>query len=379
MLIRVRVLSLASALVIALLASSLQAAAQDKKPDPKVDKARQAEIAAAVKVVDDVMAGQPAPSDIKFSWLTHSMRGRDGKEYVPFLMLLDKDQKLPASVTYYVRVANKATVAEQQKAQAAYKASLAKAENEARLDPENVELAEAADKLRAQPPKVEYAFEDLKTFTLNGQPGAGFRIPSAIMAPAGDYDVYVLLKEPSASVRDKKAQPKAGLLKTALTVPDYSAAPLATSSVLLTKGAADPAQQPQVQSDPSRNPYVFFTVSSDAIPLEAKFDKKAWLAVSMYVYNPGLDAATSQPNLTVDFAFYHKADGGEKFFNRTPPQQFNATTLGPKFDVKTGVFVGTAVPLESFPEGNYRLEIKITDKVTGKSKVENSQFTVMPG
>ncbi len=379
MLIRVRALPLASALLIALLASSFQAAAQDKKPNPKVDKAQQAEIAAAVKIVDDVMAGQPAPADFKFSWLTHSMRGRDGKEYVPFLLLVDKDQKLPPTVTYYARVASKATIAEQQKAQVAYKAALAKAENEARLDPENVELAEAADKLRAQAPKAEYAFEDLKTFNLNGQGGVAFRIPAAIMVPGGDYEVYLLLKEPSANVKDRKAQPKASVLKAALTVPDYSTVPLATSSVLLTKGAADAAQQPQVQSDPSKNPYVFFTVSSDAVPVEPKFDKKAWLSVSFYVYNTGVDTTTNQPNLTVDFAFYHKADGGEKFFNRTPPQQLNATTLGPKFDLKAGVFVGTAVPLESFPEGDYRLEIKITDKVTGKSKVENSQFTVMPG
>jgi hypothetical protein len=379
MLIRVRVLPLASALVIALLASSFQVAAQDKKPNPKVDKAQQAEIAAAVKIVDDAMAGQPAPSDFKFSWLTHSMRGRDGKEYVPFLMLVDKDQKLPPTVTYYVRVASKATIGEQQKAQAAHKAALAKAENEAKLDPENVELAEAAEKLRAQPPKVEYAFEDLKTFNLPGQGGVAFRIPAAIMVPGGDYEVYVLLKEPTANVRDKKARPRASLLKAALSVPDSSAAPLATSSVLLTKGAADPAQQPQLQSDPNKNPYVFFTVSSDAVPLEPRFDKKAWLSVSFYVYNMGLDTATNLPNLTVDFAFYHKADGGEKFFNRTPQQQLNATTVGSKFDAKIGQFIGTAVPLESFPEGDYRLEIKITDKVTGKSKVENSQFSVMPG
>ncbi len=379
MFIRIRALPVVSALVFALFVFSLQAAAQDKKPAPKVDKAQQAEIASAVKLVDDAMAGQPVPADFKFSWVTHLMKGRDGKEYVPFLLLFDQDQKVPPTATYYVRVANKATIAEQQKAQATYKAALAKAENEARLDPENVELSEAADKVRAQAPKVEYAFEDLKTFNLNGKAGFAFRIPSAIMVPAGDYEVYILLKEPNANVKDKKAQPKAALLKQALTVPDFSVDPLAMSSVLLTKGADTAQQGQQLQTDPAKNPYVFFQVSADAIPLDPKFDKKAWLSVSLFVYNTGLDSATSQPNLTADFAFYHKADGAEKFFNKTPPQQLNATNLGAKFDPKTGVFVGTAVPLESFPEGDYRLEIKITDKVTGKSKVENALFTVIPG
>ena len=291
--IHTRALPVVSALVFALLVSSFQAAAQDKKPAPKVDKAQQAEIAAAVKIADDAMAGQPVPADFKFTWVTHLMKGREGKEYVPFLMLFDKDQKVPASVTYYVRVVNKATIPEQQKAQTAYKAALSKAENEARLDPENVELAEAADKMRAQAPKVEYAFEDLKTFNLNGKTGFAFRIPAAIMVPAGDYDVYIVLKEPTANVKDKKVQPRAGLLKAALTVPDFSAAPLATSSVMLTKGAdtAQPGQQ--LQTDPAKNPYVFFQISADSIPLDPKFDKKSWLSVSMYVYNTGLDPATN--------------------------------------------------------------------------------------
>jgi hypothetical protein len=379
MFIRNRTLPVAAALAFALFVSAFQAAAQDKKPAPKIDKAQQAEIAAAVKIVDNAMAGQPVPADFQFTWVTHQMKGRDGKEYVPFLLLFDKDQKVPQTVTYYIRVASKAVIPEQQKAQAAYKAALTKAENEARLDPENVELADAAEKLRGQAPKVEYAFEDLKTYNLNGKPGFAFRISSAIMVPAGDYDVCILLKEPTANVKDKKAQPKAAVLKAALTVPDFSTAPLMTSSVMLSKGADTPQAAQQLQSDPTKNPYIYFQTSADTIALDPKFDKKSWLSVSMYVYNTGLDSATNQPNLTVDFAFYHKADGAEKFFNKTPQQQLNASNLGAKFDPKAGVFIGTAVPLESFPDGDFRLEIKIIDKVTGKSKVENTQFTVNPG
>jgi hypothetical protein len=152
-----------------------------------------------------------------------------------------------------------------------------------------------------------------------------------------------------------------------------------TSSVMLSKGADTPQAAQQLQSDPTKNPYIYFQTSADTIALDPKFDKKSWLSVSMYVYNTGLDSATNQPNLTVDFAFYHKADGAEKFFNKTPQQQLNASNLGAKFDPKAGVFIGTAVPLESFPDGDFRLEIKIIDKVTGKSKVENTQFTVNPG
>jgi hypothetical protein len=373
---RGRVLSVASALVFALSVCALSASAQDKKPAQKIDKAQQAEIASAVKIVDDVMAGQAAPADFKFTWLNHSMKSRDGKAYVPFLLLFDKDQKLPAALTYYIRVVNKATIDEQQKAKAAYKASLDKAEAAAKLDPENVDLAEAAEKLRAQAPRTEYAFEDLKTFNLTGQAA---RLPGAFSVPSGDYDVYMLLKEPTANVKDKKAQPKAGLMKVAVTVPNYWTDDLATSSIIVTN-QAEQLKAPPTQDDINKNPYIF-GLTRVFVPAEAKFAKKDELTIIFYIYNTGLDKTTGKPDLTVDYNFYHKADDAEKFFNRTNPQLLNASTLNPQFDAKAGHLLlgGLGIPLASFPEGDYRLEIKIVDKVTGKTKIQNSLFTVNAG
>ena len=34
------------------------------------------------------------------------------------------------------------------------------------------------------------------------------------------------------------------------------------------------------------------------------------------------------------------------------------------------------VPLASFPVGEYRLEIKVTDKVSGQTLTQNANFTV---
>ena len=39
---------------------------------------------------------------------------------------------------------------------------------------------------------------------------------------------------------------------------------------------------------------------------------------------------------------------------------------------------GQAVPLASFPEGDYRLEIKITDKIANKILTREIVFTVIP-
>ena len=68
----------------------------------------------------------------------------------------------------------------------------------------------------------------------------------------------------------------------------------------------------------------------------------------------------------------------EKFFNKTNPQNLNAQTLPPQFDFAAGhqLQSGQAVPLASFPEGDYRLEIKITDKIANKTLTRDVNFTV---
>jgi hypothetical protein len=207
--------------------------------------------------------------------------------------------------------------------------------------------------------------------------GMPFRFPGALAVPAGDYDVYVLFKEPTKG----KNAPKAGLLKVALTVPNLWTEELATSTVFVTN-QTEQLKAPPTPEDLSRNPYIIGMMrvipSMDAMP---KFAKKDEVSIVFYVYNAGADPTSGKPNLTIDYNFYQKVDGAEKFFNRTEPQQLNEKTLGPQFDLKAGhqMLGGMGVPLASFPEGDYRLEIKITDKVTGKTKVENSLFTVVAG
>ena len=72
-----------------------------------------------------------------------------------------------------------------------------------------------------------------------------------------------------------------------------------------------------------------------------------------------------------------KSGGAEKFFNHTRPQNYNAQTL-PQFDAAAGHQIpgGLAIPLQSFPEGDYRLEIKITDNISKKTLTRDVNFTV---
>jgi hypothetical protein len=97
----------------------------------------------------------------------------------------------------------------------------------------------------------------------------------------------------------------------------------------------------------------------------------------MLIYNAKTDTA-NKPDVTVEYNFYAKQAGGEKFFNKTNPQALNAQTLPPQFDFAAGhqLQSGQAVPLASFPEGDYRLEIKVVDKLADKTLMREINFSV---
>jgi hypothetical protein len=308
------------------------------------------------------------------------MKSRDGKAWVPFILTFDKGQALPATVTYYVRAIDKASAGAMEKAKAAHAAKVEKAAMAAKLDPENAELAEAETKVRSEGPKVEYAFEDLKIVNFGKSDAASqFRFPAAMMVAAGDYDVYIVVKEAASVLKDKKAQPRATMLKASVTVPNYFTDELCTSSVIVTNVVEQMKAQP-TDLEMLRNPYIF-GLTKAAPPIEAKFAKSDELSILFYIYNMGFDKTTGKPDVTVDYAFYQKTAGAEKFFNRTPQLVLNGTTLPASFDLKLGhqLLGGQGVPLASFPEGDYRVELKIVDKVTGKTKIENALFTVTAG
>ena len=110
---------------------------------------------------------------------------------------------------------------------------------------------------------------------------------------------------------------------------------------------------------------------------DMEFKKAEELSIFFQVYNSGLDSA-GKPNLTLEYEF-HKVEGtGEKFFNKTTPQTVNAANLPPQFDpAKFPVPGGITVPLASFSEGAYRLNVKITDKANNNKVLsQDIKFTV---
>jgi hypothetical protein len=325
----------------------------------KLSDAQKREIIASVKIVDDVIAGQAMTNDLSLAWMRQDvLKATDNKEYVPFVVSIDPT-KLTTTATIYWRVVSKNPPSAPVPAPAD--------------DKDKKDKKDDKNKPAARP---VYAYEDISVDAM--APGAaataGGRISRSFTVPAGDYDVYVVVKEPTSDKKNAPA-PKISSIKQTVSVPDFWNGELNTSSVIVAE-RIDPLPAPLTPQQQIERPYALGAM--ELVPTsETKFTKKAELQPFLLIYNPKTDAA-NKPDITVEFNFFTKDANGEKAFNHTAPQNLNASTLPPQFDFALGhqLQTGQAIPLASFPEGNYRLEIKVTDKLANKSITRDINFSV---
>ena len=327
------------AVAVALVVSASLAVAQQapaKKDEKKRSKQEQQEIEQVVKLVDGVMAGQPAPADVTMSIEPFFMKSQEARTFVPFVLTVNNAPKTDAAL--YVRVVNPAAVP----------------------DP--------------KAKKVEYPWDDIHFVPAAQLAGDKVLLNRVFMATAGTYDVYIAFKERLPEKAPKNAVPKMGVLKTQVTVPDFYNAELNTSTILVAD-KVNMLTAPVGLEEARERPFVFGLQELLPAP-DMEFKKAEELSIFFQVYNSGLDPA-GKPNLTMDYEFHKTEAGAEKFFNKTSPQAVNASNLPPQFDpAKFPVPGGISVPLTSFTDGQYRLNIKITDKAANKTLTRDVKFTV---
>jgi hypothetical protein len=344
---------------LAVLASSMLLFAQGATPPNKDEKkksdAQNKEIQNIVKIVDGIAAGQPAPNDLSLTWVREDvLKAQGNKEYVPFTISIDASKVSGGTVAFYWRVVNKNA--------APPAAAPADAKKDEKKDDKNK--------------KSDYAYEDIAFIPVAaGQ--TPMRISRSFTVPAGSYDVFLIAKEPTPEKAPKNAPPaKTSVVKHTVEVPDFWNGELATSSVIVAQ-RIDPLPAPLTPQQQADRPYALGGM--EIVPaFETKFTKKSELSTFMLIYNPKVDG-TNKPDVTVEYNFYQRATGQpEKFFNKTNPQSLNAQTLPPQFDLAAGhqLQSGQAVPLASFPEGDYRLEIKVTDKLANKTLTREINFSI---
>jgi hypothetical protein len=312
----------------------------------KLNDTEKKEIQAIVRMLDGPPAGHPASNDLGLAWVRNDLFKAQGNlQYSPFTVSIDPSKVSGKAISLYWRVVSKAPPVEE----------------------------DDDKKKNDRKKKSPYAYEDLATIEIDGPSGPRF-VSRSFTVPPGPYEVVIVAKEPPS--KDRKAPPpKIAMIRQNLEVPDFWNNDFATSTVIVAD-RIEPLAAPLTPQQQADRPYAMGAM--EIVPaFSTKFTKASELSTFMLIYNAQTDGS-NKPDVTVEYNFYAKQGGSEKFFNKTNPQSLNAQTLPPQFDFAAGhqLQSGQAVPLNSFPEGDYRLEIKVTDKLANKTLTRDVNFTV---
>lgn len=319
---------------------------------------------ALVQLVDAAIVASPTPQnedgatgEIPLRWESaHVIRGQNGV-YIPFTVSFDAEAIRSSDLALYIRAVPRAQLP-------AVVAALAP------------QAPSQGAKPQASPAVPKYAWDNVYFL----QKPADGRIMRAIAVAPGEYDLFIAVKERSTTGSSAATAAgigaRNGVLRHPFTAPDFDKPELQTSSVILAS-TVEPVSRQLTPAEQESNPYVFGPMR--IVPArDARFTKGSELQVIFWVYG-AMAAANGKPDVSIEYNFHVKQpDGSEKFFNKTEPQQLNAQTLPPEFSVAAGHQLpgSLVVALAPFPEGDYRLEIKVTDRPTGKTVTQDVNFTV---
>ena len=299
----------------------------------------QRDVRALVLMVNAVADGtQPAPADISLEWEGHHfMQDADGGTYTPFTLAVDAAPLSAPGAALYVRAVSKTATAE----------------------------PDAAD----DPAAVRYPWDDISFLDV----GPDGRLQRAMFLSPGEYELFIAFKEESpAEEQDNQPPAKAALLRRDITVPDFNSPNLAMSSLLL--GNIQALAAPLPQEEQRDNPYTFGRMQVD-VSTDYRLAKSSELQALFWIY--GTQQNDGKPDIQIEYTFHRQTADGEAYFNKTPPQVLNASTLPPEFNVATDPLAGIlVVPLASFPAGEYRLEIKLIDSISGETLIHSQAFFV---
>jgi len=350
--IRWVVTATAAAALMATTAPALIAQNQpNRREEERRRQAEQREAQAVVKIVDAVAAGkEPAPADIPVSWVEHYfVKGIEGTSYIPYTLSIDRSTMARPNAALYVRAVDR---------------------NAPPPPPPAPPSPDEQPDPRRRPPAPEYPWEDIQI----GEVGADGSLSRAMQLKPGEYDLFIVVKEIAGEGRNQPP-PKMGLLRRTISVRDLWAPELIISTPIFAS-SVEPLATPLSTEDQRANPFTFGG-SLKVVPAPgARFKSGGEMQMLFWIY--GTQHNNGVPDLTIDYNFHTKTADGEKFFNKTQPQAVNASTLPPGFSMTAGhqVLGFLGIPLKSFPAGDYRVEFKITDTLSGKTLTENATFTV---
>jgi hypothetical protein len=359
--------------IITLLATVVARQYPNAAQDDRLEQLHRREGEALIALADAALAGHQVPADLSLHWQNALLKAQQGT-FVPFVVTIDPVSPLPSAILLYVRL-----VARQ---------------SATRSEEPDTALADIRPALRPRRDDESIApsaVESVYPIDLRALPTGPIRVTRGFAARAGEYDLVVVARERVDPLHPGAPRRAAALTKR-LTLPDFGLTELTTSSVILADRLTLLRAAPASEQAEER-PYLIGL--SEIQPADdSVFRRDEELIVVFLVYNPFV-TPEKKFDIEVEYHFFQKTGArregeqeipgglaerdGEQYFNRTKPQRFTPAIMGPQFDPTAGqpLMAGQGVPLAAFPEGEYRLAIKVTDIVTGKSILRDVSFSVV--
>jgi hypothetical protein len=345
-------------LALAMAAFALLSVAADaqKMSVPRLNNEQKKRALALSKLIDEVFAKKhSAPTDVALSWQGYFVAADNGLVYVPYALGID-GRLNPAQVAMFVRVFTKDA-------------------KPADWDPSKTttlrsylgQMSVVTDTRDIRSGYVEptgIVAEDVHFF----EPSREGRIHRGLWLRPGEYDIFIAVQEKAG-----KDLPKTAVLKQPVVVPDFSSG-LSLSSVFVAEKieqSTSGVKQRNQLDDP------FSIAGTKITPMAApRLRRTDELTIAYYIYNAAA-GPSGKPNMEADYIFYSDNAGVELPFSKSAPQYFNAETLPADFNPAVHhIMGGEAVSLQPFPAGDYRVEVRVEDKVTKSVVLGSATFSV---
>jgi hypothetical protein len=339
------------------------------------------EQAALVQIVDNAAEGKHTEGNAWLTWVPHFLRGPDRKTYIPFTLKVEEAPGAFRTAAMYVRVAPRGDLGRAGRKAQGVQNALGVATGEMPVNsPERRQGAGAPTasdsslmlrSLTQQDTSHGYPYEAAYGVETRAADPQLATVQSGFGVLPGEYDLYIALVE-----RDVRGQKKWAVLKQPITVPDLAASTLRMSSVILAD-RVEPLRDAVPETERPLRPYVFG--SSEIVPAtddELRSDET--LHVAFLIYDAAPDGS-GKPQVRVEYRLFQQNFSGERLLGATAPQMFDASTLPPDFDVRTGQQLAAvqSLPLEAYKPGTYRLAIRVTDQRNGASTEESVRFVLI--
>jgi len=171
-----------------------------------------------------------------------------------------------------------------------------------------------------------------------------------------------------AVVEDKVVKGQMGTLVATVAVPDFSDKAFGMSSVTLL--AQFSRIEAGLEPEGEKGAGLYSVGSFRLVPrASAVLQKSDTLAFYFQVYNPALDATSGKPNLESTYSFFLKDATGWKPFRKPAVKPVGQVELF-AIDLKDLLRPDQILPAE------FRMEAKLTDKVSGQAAAREIEFTV---